>query len=780
MISENQIKEILNDLFSLQPDLQNREAEIRQIISQLVELKPEAALDPNFKEQLRSRLLSQEAARGFAPKPNIFKSLISNLNFMKEISSKALAGALVVVVLLLAGSFYAGKKQAGTANPSNGQNLSNTNGGGNPIALAPIGSDSQVKAISQIKKFASDQEFKAYLTAGASATYGYGNGSSRSMSALPKSTNEIAPMPNDSLYNPLPENQTAADRSSQTNVQVKGIDEPDIVKTDGNNLYVSTQQLYYGFGDFGLPIDTPVKPDAGTDAGIAMPYRQPEQSTKIISALPPKALKKLGKIDRQGEMLLSGDTLIIFNYDAVYGFDIKDKANPKESWKIKYENNSYLNTSRLMDGKLYLVTSSYPNYDSPCPIVPLSTNNTKISMPCDHIYHPVVTITDMTVYSAFKINPQNGQVENQLSFVGSSGQAIVYMSKNALYLSYSYLEDQVKILNDFLKTDGKGLFPDSVAQKLDKLNSYDISSSAKMVELEQIMQRHLNSLDPDGRVKFENDVQNKMASYIKVHKRDLQFTGIAKIALDKFEVSATGDVPGTPLNQFSLDEYQGNLRIATNIMGNGLWFYWGGGSSNESANDVYVLDSSLKQIGKVLDLGKGERIYSARFIEDKGYLVTFKQTDPFYVLDLSNAKNPRAVGELKIPGFSSYLHPLAKNRILGVGQEDGRVKLSLFDVSDPANPKEIDKYQLNEYWTEVSNNHHAFLQDEKHQVFFLPGGNGGYIFSYSGDKFELKKAVTQVQSQRAVYINDFMYIVGSDKIVVVDEKNWERVGELGL
>ena len=85
-------------------------------------------------------------------------------------------------------------------------------------------------------------------------------------------------------------------------------------------------------------------------------------------------------------------------------------------------------------------------------------------------------------------------------------------------------------------------------------------------------------------------------------------------------------------------------------------------------------------------MGKDERIYSARFIGDKGYLVTFKQVDPFYVLDLSNPKKPEIKGELKIPGYSSYLHPISDDLILGIGKEGSVVKVSLFDVSDPTNP----------------------------------------------------------------------------------------------
>jgi uncharacterized secreted protein with C-terminal beta-propeller domain len=135
-------------------------------------------------------------------------------------------------------------------------------------------------------------------------------------------------------------------------------------------------------------------------------------------------------------------------------------------------------------------------------------------------------------------------------------------------------------------------------------------------------------------------------------------------------------------------------------------------------------------------------------------------------------------GQLKIPGYSSYLHPITKDKILGIGKEGSNVKISLFDVSDPERPTEISKYNLDEYWSDILNTHHAFLLDEKHQIFFLPGGRGGYIFSYQNNKFELKRAVSDISAKRAIYINDYLYIIGDNKIVVLNELNWEKINEL--
>ena len=247
--------------------------------------------------------------------------------------------------------------------------------------------------------------------------------------------------------------------------------------------------------------------------------------------------------------------------------------------------------------------------------------------------------------------------------------------------------------------------------------------------------------------------------------------------LKDLNIKSNGSVPGVPLNQFSLDEYDNHLRIATTV--GGRWFA-GFGTNSETSNDVYVLDKDLKIKGSILDLGVTERIYSARFIGEKGYLVTFRQIDPFYVLDLSNPKSPHMSGELKIPGYSSYLHPIDEDTILGVGMEDRQVKLSLFDVSDPNNPKEIDKYMLDEYGSEALHNHHAFLLDDKHKVFFLPAYQGGYIFSYTGNKISLTKAIADYEVKRALYIDDYFYILAEDAITVLNEEDWTEVNNLDL
>ncbi|MFI0356727.1 beta-propeller domain-containing protein [Actinomadura sp. 9N407] len=183
---------------------------------------------------------------------------------------------------------------------------------------------------------------------------------------------------------------------------------------------------------------------------------------------------------------------------------------------------------------------------------------------------------------------------------------------------------------------------------------------------------------------------------------------------------ASGSVPGTLLNQYSMSEHAGNLRMAT-TSGSGI----AGSRSTQSA--VYVLgqrDARLSEIGKVDGLGLNERIYSVRFIGPTAYVVTFRQVDPLYVVDLKNPARPRVTGELKIPGYSAYLHPMADGRLLGIGQDadgSGRTRgtqVSLFDVS--AGPRRVDSFQLPGTSATAEFEPHAFLYWPKSGLTVVP------------------------------------------------------------
>jgi len=560
---------------------------------------------------------------------------------------------------------------------------------------------------------------------------------------------------------------SAQGRFSETNVQVAGIDEPDIVKTDGKEIYFSREGYYY-WDQF----------DFETTRMIMPPQRN--GGTSLIKAFPLADLALDVKIDKNGQLLLNKNVLVIFNGEKIYGYNVSDPKNPKEKWNVELDEQNYVIGARLYNGKIYLTTKERVDYDHPCLLEPLAVNGKPLAINCLNIYHPVTDMPADVIFTAFVINPESGNVEKNVAFVGSSESSVFYMSESAIYITYPFYQDLVKFTYNFFNEKGKDLIPASTLNKIKNLISYDISPTSKMTELGIITDKFLNSLDNDERLKIENEFQNRMADYYKANIRELQGTGLVKIGLDKFEVSANGSVPGTLLNQFSLDEYKGNLRVATTI-GEGYFGMFNGISGGrKTVNDVYVLDKNLNITGSVKDLGIQEKIYSVRFLEDKGYVVTFRETDPFYVLDLSVPNKPELVGELKIPGYSAYLHPITEDKILGIGKEGSQVKISLFDVANPKTPTEKSKYVLNEYWSEILNNHHAFLMDAKHEVFFLPGSQGGYIFSYKGDQLKLVKAVSNISAKRAIYINDYLYIIGDSQIIILNENDWAKVNKLDL
>lgn len=618
-------------------------------------------------------------------------------------------------------------------------------------------------------KFKTAQDFKDYLLR-AEATGSKGGAMNGRMMTFDSAMPTAAPMPAPMPAGNIAVKESAPSRVSETNVQVAGIDEPDMVKTDGKNLFVSAEIFRYY---------TP-RPMPAMDKMIAPEYYGP--STNIIKAFPLADLSKIGEIKEGGNLLISGNNLVIFASQGIYTYDLSDPKNPKKTWDFKYESNSYLAGARLYGGKMYIVLKNNINSYAPCPIKPLTVNGAEFSIRCDEIYYPNRVINTDTTFTSLKVDPGTGKIENKITFVGNSGDSVIYMSPTSLYITYTYQQNYLKFILGFFKTSAGNVVPQNVISRLEKIDTYDISQSAKEVELQNIWSNFMNSLSDDDRMKVQNDLTNKMADYYKVHFKELESTGIAKIDIDSFVVKAQGEVAGHPLNQFSLDEYNDYLRIATTIGGRWYGYLWGVEiPTQKTANDVYILDKSLVLKGAVTDLGQeGESIFGVRFIQDKGYVVTFRQTDPFYVLDLSNPNKPSKAGELKIPGYSGYLHPINKDKIIGVGQEERKVKISLFDVSNPSDPKEISKYNLSDWYSEATNNHHAFLMDEKHKVFFMPGSNGGYIFSYDNDKFELKKAVSKISPKRAVYIEDFMYIIADQQIVVINETNWQKEKELEI
>ncbi|MGB0113040.1 MAG: beta-propeller domain-containing protein [Ilumatobacteraceae bacterium] len=262
---------------------------------------------------------------------------------------------------------------------------------------------------------------------------------------------------------------------------------------------------------------------------------------------------------------------------------------------------------------------------------------------------------------------------------------------------------------------------------------------------------------------------------------------------------ASGEVEGRLLNQFAMSEYNGDLRVATTTDD------WGN-FGDQSESTVFVLrpnGTDLEQISSISGLGKGEQIYAVRFIEDKGYVVTFRQIDPLYVLDLSDPENPVLEGELKIPGYSAYLHPVGDGLLLGVGQdatEEGRTtgtQLSLFDISDPSNPQRISTLPIGGH-SDVEWDHKAFLYWQPDGTIVLPvspgwndcgpfddclakeitgAGGGAVVAELQGRELVARGVITHGTTnshgcwnplQRSIVIGDEIVTVGLDQVQFSD------------
>jgi len=290
------------------------------------------------------------------------------------------------------------------------------------------------------------------------------------------------------------------------------------------------------------------------------------------------------------------------------------------------------------------------------------------------------------------------------------------------------------------------------------------------------------------------------------------------IAGGQVRFTAGGEVPGHLLNQFSMDESGGDLRVATTVEG------YGNGGPYEY-NNVFVLDRGMKTVGSLKYIAPGEKIYSTRFLGDRLYMVTFRRIDPLFVVDLSDPTNPGILGKLKIPGYSDYLHPYDATHIIGLGKETGTndwggvstsgLKLALFDVSDVNHPTEVDHVEIGDAGSdsEALRDHKAFLFSREKNLLVIPVREvqdiplkgmystssqkvwqGAYAFSVSPSAgFTLRGRITHSDDdssgyywgsgdavKRSLYIGDVLYTLSSDEIIATSLATMNPVREIPL
>lgn len=278
----------------------------------------------------------------------------------------------------------------------------------------------------------------------------------------------------------------------------------------------------------------------------------------------------------------------------------------------------------------------------------------------------------------------------------------------------------------------------------------------------------------------------------------------------KFALRATGEIKGSLNNSFSLDEYDDHLRVVSTVReyeiieitddrtGEILGSYI---ENERQTNALYVLDDTLNVVGQVEGLAENEQIYSARFMGTTGYFVTFRQTDPLFAVDLSDPANPKILSELKVSGFSEYLHGYGEGRLFGLGMEADEetgaqegMKLSMFDISDPTNVQEVSRLHLEEYYySEALYNHHAvMISPGKNIIGFEAEGSdrGDYwreylIYAYEGDAFVQKLKIDTKNEgggyyqARGTFIGDTFYLLcGDGKVKSYDLNTGEHLESL--
>ena len=449
---------------------------------------------------------------------------------------------------------------------------------------------------------------------------------------------------------------------SNTNIQVDGVDEADIVKTDGKYIYYVTSNKI-------IIVDA----EDEKNLQIVSEIKHNEESfypSEIFIA--ENKLIVIGTTrENNNARYIAVDTIYpVYNKENTVAkiYKTENKNNPELEREIKIEGN-YL-TSRMIGDNIYFIANKYmysylfreckiedmdeeafkPKYTDTA----ISSNEQCIAYP-DIYYFPDSDDTSYLNIAGFNIN--NNEPANIESYLGAGEE--IYSSQNNLYIT--------KVKYEYKDSKMYGYY-----------NNYDVNTYIYKFKLE-----------------------DSKATYVNV-----------------------GSVPGEVLNQFSMDENDGYFRIATTDSDN-----W---NSETNKNNLYVLNEDLEIVGKLENLAKGEKIYSVRFMGNRAYMVTFVETDPLFVIDLSEPTNPTVLGELKIPGYSKYLHPYDENHIIGFGENtkvneyggvvtDG-MKMALFDVSDPNNPKEMFAVDIGEKGTysELLYNHKALLFSKEKNIIAFP------------------------------------------------------------
>lgn len=490
---------------------------------------------------------------------------------------------------------------------------------------------------------------------------------------------------------------------SDTNLQVIGVQEADIIKTDGKYIYVYGQNTLY---------------IVEANDGVL----------KLVSSIKGPDTNQLNKYVYDGfastyayygdtrEMYLSENYLVIINIASVVEAQVYDITNPSDPILLnKYTQEGNYLSSRMIGEDLYLVTQKFVNTGE------IDKNTPSTFVPRCGIDDKYDTVAPEDIYI-------NTEFEN--TYVSN------YIVVGGIHLS----KDIEELSNIAIFGCGNNIY---------------------------------SSLENMYIAAGYSTTQNQITS---------NFTKIYRISIKDGNVfmAAEGNVPGTVLNQFSMDEYEGTFRIVTTSYSyNPVSFREGSiaNSSSSTVNALYTLDQDLNIVGKLEDIAPGERVYSVRFDGATGYFVTFRKVDPLFTVDLSDPKNPMILSALKIPGFSEYMHSYADGFLFGLGRyadpQTGRtkgLKLSMFDTKDATNVIEASSLVISEYnYSPAEYNHKAILINGVKNIIGFPVQGGKYlIYSYDyNEKIFVKEATltasdsSNTMNTRGIFIGNYLYLYDS-------------------
>ena len=477
-------------------------------------------------------------------------------------------------------------------------------------------------------------------------------------------------------------NTSSSDDYSKTNIQVENVDEADIVKTNGKYIfYVVSNKIVI------VDIQNKTKMEKVAEITFENDDFKPSElyiyKDKIIVIGNESGYSTSKSIVRETLNSIYKKGIYRQNTTAIV-YDISYVKEPEEERRVKIEGR-YV-SSRMIDGNIYFVANkSISGYD----IVKHNVEDLD-----ENAYKPAYTDTAV-----------------------STREKLVDFDK-------VYYFDNIETLN-YLNLGGFNVNNEKEADVEVLMGAGDtIFCSTENLYVAKAR----NVYDADTRMNFGKD------------------TKILKFSLNNgnIEFKAEADIEGGINNQFSMDEQNGYFRIATTV---GKTY----NMDNSTSNSLYILDEKLNEVGRLDGIAKGEKIYSVRYAGDRAYVVTFKEIDPLFVIDLSNVRNPKILGELKIPGYSTYLHPYDETHVIGFGYDtkpnssntgvvnDG-IKMSMFDITDFTNPKEMFTVKIGESGTSspLTSNHKALLFSKEKNLIAFP------ISSYSLGKTKYKAQVYDI------------------------------------